>query len=408
MTGTACDVSLPTFTTSGWTRRIETSQDALDASPIPPLRIVFAGGGTGGHLYPAIAIARTLLQQAPESAVTFVGSDRPLERRILEPTGFPYVSLPTAPWPGLRRPWRGLRFAWQQVRGVLASRRLLRDLAPQVVVGLGGFPSFGPVVAARTLGVPVALFEPNAIPGLANRVLARLAREAYVQWDGTRIACSKVHSGAPLDARALPGQELTPADARARLDLPLGRPTVLVMGGSQGSRAINAWIASSLAELGALGEGLSFIHLCGDASQAPQLRRAYERAGCAHHVATFLPEIGVAYRAADLAVVRGGGATLAELLAAGLPGLVVPMPGSAGDHQRHNAEAFASTGAGMWIDQERLDPVTLRWVVRLVRDEERLLVYRAQARLAGFPESARVVVRRLAKLADTHNRWLTT
>lgn len=367
---------------------------AEEAPPLAPLRVVFAGGGTGGHLYPAIAAARALEALAPGSEVLFLGSDKPLERRILEPTGYRHVALPTAPWRGARR---ALGFAWAQARGLLGAARCLRGFAPDVVLGLGGFPSVGPALAARLLGVPVALFEPNAVPGRANALLARIAQEAFVHWEETPLACARVRCGTPVGARALLPAGLTRAQARAALGLPATGPLLLVMGGSQGAGALNRWAIAAAPALAA--DGAAVLHLAGNVEAARAVEEAYGAAGVVARVEPFFADVGLAYLAADVAVVRAGGATLAEVAAAGLPAVAVPMPGSAGDHQRHNARAFAASGAGLCVEEAALGPETLRTALTIARQEERSEAFRARARASARPDAARAVALRLARLA---------
>lgn len=384
------EVCLPELTTDAWSR---TLADAIPA--LPATRVLFAGGGTGGHLYPAAAVARRLEDLAPGSEVVFAGSDRPLERQILSGCGFRHVALPTAPWRGARH---ALSFAWGQARGVMAARRLVRDFRPQVIVGLGGFPSVGPALAGRLSGIPLALFEPNASAGKANLLLARWAEEAYVHFDQTALGCPRVASGTPVDGRAVAPESLTQSEARRRLGLPCEGRVLLVMGGSQGSSAINRWIEAALSAAPEAARELSVLHLAGDEAQAEGLRAAYDLAGVRHRVLAFLPGIGVAYRAADLALVRGGGATLAELGAAGLPGCVIPMPASAGDHQRHNAEAFAASGAG-WVEpQAELDQAAWSRILDRIGDETWLLEHAEAARAAAREDAADVVARRIVSL----------
>lgn len=354
------------------------------------MRVVFAGGGTGGHVCPAVAVARALAGVAPGSEVLFLGSGRPVERRILEPTGLPYEVVPAAP---LRNP---LRFAWATGRGLLRARALLRAFAPDVVLGLGGFASVPGALAGRWLGVPLALFEPNAIPGRANVVLSRLAREAYVHWpEVAGLACPTVATGAPLNAAAR--STLTRAEARARFGLPEDGPALLVMGGSQGARALNRWVEASLPLLRA--RRVHLLHLAGSEPEAASVRMAATRVGVSAAVLPFLADVGAAYRAADLAVVRGGAATLAELLAAGLPARVVPLAGTADDHQVRNGEAFAALGAGDLLPEPLLEPLAMEATLALLDAPERLAQRRQAALAAARPDAARAVARRLLALA---------
>ncbi|MGE0710506.1 MAG: glycosyltransferase [Planctomycetota bacterium] len=386
---------------SGRRQRLPMRAAAPGAPPtLVPTRVLFAGGGTGGHLYPAIAAARALLELAPGSEVHFAGSDRPLERRILLEAGFPHHALPTAPWRGARR---AFGFAAAQARGLVASWRLLRELSPQVVVGLGGFPSLGPALAARLRGLPLALFEPNASAGKANRLLAHLASEAWVHFAATKLPCPLVPTGTPVGPRALLGPEVGPGAARRALGLAPEKPVLLICGGSQGSAALNGWVSAAL-RAGAASPELSYLHLAGSEEAAVRLREDYAAAGCAARVEAFLPGIGIAYRAASLAVVRGGGATLAELQACGLPAAVVPMPGSADDHQRKNAAAYVAEGGLRWLEEEALQPADFVALAYEARDEGRLRELAAQARAGGRPGAAEVVARRLVALGSTRAR----
>lgn len=357
-----------------------------------PPRVLFAGGGTGGHVCPAIAVARALERVAPGAEVLFLGSGRPVERKILEPTGLPYDVVPSAPG-------RGPRAMWAQARALVRAVARVRAFAPDVVLGLGGFASVPGALAGRLAGARLCLFEPNAAAGRANRWLARLADEAYVHWEATRLACPLVRTGTPLNDAALADRGLSRAEARARLGLPADGRAVLIMGGSQGARALNGWIERALPAVAARAReaGVSFVHLAGSDEVAAALREVYERAGVRAAVLPFLREVGLAYRAVDLAVVRGGGATLAELLAVGLPARVVPLRGVADDHQAANAFAFARAGAGVVLSESELGPDTLVDMFEALDDEVGLARARQAALLAGRPDAATTVARRLVE-----------
>ena len=357
------------------------------------IRVLFAGGGTGGHLCPAVAVAHELTAAGHE--VLFLGSGKELERRILAPTGFRYEVVPSAP---LRRGGE-LTFAWTQTRGLTQAFGLLRRERPDVVLGLGGFVSAPGVVAAKLLGIPVALFEPNASPGKANVALSRLAREAYVHWPTTPLHTRRVLTGAPLNARALAAKDTDRATARAAFGLSGELPVILVIGGSQGARALNDWIVRDLEGAASVGRRAQWLHVVGKPDEVARVERAYAAAEVPAKVVAFVREIGLAYRAADLAVARGGGATLAELQALAIPALVAPMPGLAGDHQRHNAEAFAASGCGEWVPQDELGSGTVARAVQLARSPDRLAAFADRARVVGRPDAAQDVAQRLAVLA---------
>lgn len=354
------------------------------------IRVVFAGGGTGGHVCPAVAVARALERVAPGSEALFLGSGRAVERRILEPTGLRHEVVASAPGTN------PVRFAWAAARGLLRARALLRAFRPDVVCGLGGFASVPGALAGASQGVPLALFEPNATPGKANAWLSRLAREAHVAWPAVQLACPLRETGVPLNAHAVRA-ELTQGEAREALGLPRDGRVVLVMGGSQGARAINRWVEAALPNVDA--RGVAFVHLAGGDEAAKSLKVHYGRAGVPAAVHPFLTDVGLAYRAADLAVVRGGAGTLAELLANGLPARVIPLAGTAGDHQVVNAHTFAALGAGDVLAETDLGRTALAATLAQARDEGALATRREAAARAARPGAAEAVARRLVALA---------
>jgi UDP-N-acetylglucosamine--N-acetylmuramyl-(pentapeptide) pyrophosphoryl-undecaprenol N-acetylglucosamine transferase len=360
---------------------------------LSPLRVAFAGGGTGGHLCPAVAVAQELLACSPNSEVLFLGSDRPVERAIIEPTGFRHIALRSAA-PSAGR----IRCLWENGWGVTAAWRALRAFQPDVVLGLGGFPSVPGVLAARLVGAPIALFEPNAVAGRANLALARFAKEVYFHWEQTVVpGCVPRQTGTPLRGCL---RAVDRGEARRALGLPAEGQVILIMGGSQGAQAFNRWVIDSLPRVaGHRIDGVSFVHLAGSPEAARAVEAGYQAAGITAHVTPFLHDMALAYRAADLAVVRAGGGTLAEMLAVGLPGVAVPLPRSAGDHQRRNALAFEASGAGECVEQVSLDSRILARVLNLARDREQLAIRAAEARNAGRPRAARAVVENLARLA---------
>jgi UDP-N-acetylglucosamine--N-acetylmuramyl-(pentapeptide) pyrophosphoryl-undecaprenol N-acetylglucosamine transferase len=304
---------------------------------------MIAGGGTGGHLFPGIAVAETLRCRDPEGAILFVGSARGLEARVVPETGFALETLPIAPL-------RGQKVA-ARVRALAAlgaatwrSRRLLARFAPDAVIGLGGYASAPAVVAARLAGTPIVLLEQNARPGITTRALARLADRVCVSFpeSATRFSAARaVVTGNPVRWRA-PAE---PAAASGRAGF-----TILVFGGSAGARRLNTAAPALLAGLAAMGD-VRLIHQTGVADEAA-VRAAY--AGTAPvEVHAFIADMGRAYAAADLVICRAGATTVAELAGLGKPAILVPYPFAADDHQRANAEALVRVGAArMVLDAE--------------------------------------------------------
>ncbi|HUG94088.1 MAG TPA: undecaprenyldiphospho-muramoylpentapeptide beta-N-acetylglucosaminyltransferase [Planctomycetaceae bacterium] len=310
---------------------------------------VFAGGGTGGHLFPGFAVAEELLGRLPQARIVFAGSERAIERRVhgereFERLVLPCENLRTA----RRRPWR---FVWNNLRAWRAAAAWVSANAPDVVFGLGGFASAPLVWAAGRRGVPVVLLEQNVVAGRATRWLSRRAALICVSFcptadelgGGARIRVT----GNPVRRAIVPG-----TDAPRRTES--ASRTLLILGGSQGAQAVNRAMLDAAAALRASLAGWRIVHQTGP-EQAESVRRRYHDLRVPAIVEPFFDDLPAWYRAADLAVTRAGATTLAELACAGVPAVIVPYPQAARDHQRHNARVFAAAGAARVVEQ-RPDP----------------------------------------------------
>lgn len=325
------------------------------------LNVVFAGGGTGGHLYPAIAIAQALGDRAN---VTFIGTADRLEAKIVPQAGYPLITVRSAP---RTRPF-------VNVVGVFQALSALRRLRPDIVIATGGYVCLPVVLAARVLGKRIALLEPNARPGLTNRMLAPLVDEvwgAFAQAD-KRFANKYVHTGIPVRAslRSLPARDT----ALERLGLSTQRSTLLAMGGSQGARSINDALTSLLKSDG-LPEGWQLIHVTGE----QEYDRVRSTLGKSDGLRAYLDDVSDVYAAADLVLARAGASTLGELAATGRPAILVPYPYAAEDHQRANAAMVAQAGAAVVVDDRELIAGKLRGVLADVTKPARLAELRAAA-----------------------------
>jgi UDP-N-acetylglucosamine--N-acetylmuramyl-(pentapeptide) pyrophosphoryl-undecaprenol N-acetylglucosamine transferase len=295
--------------------------------------VVLAGGGTGGHVFPALALGDTIRKTDPHVTVRYVGTEHGLENRLVREAGYPLDAVPARPVMG--RGWAGaLRGLLTIARGTLRARRLLRKLGADLVIGVGGYASFPAVAAAATLGIPTGLLNPDARPGRANRILGRLARGIFVQFEEAEpfFPPGRVYRfGIPV--RTMPERAPT-GDA--------GRVRLLVFGGSQGARSINRAIAGSLERLAGL--PLDITHQTG-AQDLEEVRAAYAREKRTAEVAPFFDDIPERLSRADLVVARAGAATVAELCAAGVASILIPYPYAADDHQTANARALERAGA---------------------------------------------------------------
>jgi UDP-N-acetylglucosamine--N-acetylmuramyl-(pentapeptide) pyrophosphoryl-undecaprenol N-acetylglucosamine transferase len=356
-----------------------------------PLAVVVAGGGTGGHLYPGIAVAREILRRRPDARVTFAGTARGLEARIVPREGFELDVIRSVGLKGKSRVSR-MKGLLTVPLSLVDARRLLARRRPDVVIGVGGYSS-GPVVLAAALGrVPTMLLEQNARPGLTNRLLARWVRAAAVAYEETLAAFGGKGfvAGNPVRPEFFTAADGARGGAAGR---------VLVLGGSQGAHAINVAMTAAGPALLAARPGLAIVHQTGE-RDLEWVRGEYERAGAAVRAEAFLDPVAAEMHAADLVVGRAGATTLAELAASGTPAVLVPFPGATDDHQRHNAEALARGGAAVVIDQRELSGERLAEVVGdLVGDRTRLASMRAAMRRLAQPDAAARIVDRALALA---------
>lgn len=357
------------------------------------IRVVIAGGGTGGHLFPGIAVARELLARTPGSVVTFAGTTRGIESRVVPREGFELDTIRSGGLKGKSLSDR-LRGAALIPLGMLDAWRLLTRRRPDLVMGVGGYSS-GPVVLIAALrGIPTMLLEQNAVPGLTNRLLARVVRAAAVTYESTRefFGGKAFVSGNPVRA------EFAAAAARAGDD---NGPdlNLLVFGGSQGAHAINAAMVDAAPALAATGVPIRVVHQTGE-RDVETVRQGYVSAGVPAEVAPFLYDMGVRLADADLVVCRAGATTLAELTAAGKPSVLIPLPTATDDHQRRNAEALAEAGAAEVLLQQDATGAQLAAVVgRLLRDGAARARMGRAAKTLAKPDAARVIVDRALALA---------
>jgi UDP-N-acetylglucosamine--N-acetylmuramyl-(pentapeptide) pyrophosphoryl-undecaprenol N-acetylglucosamine transferase len=358
------------------------------------LSVLIAGGGTGGHLYPGIAVARALLTRVPDAQVTFVGTAAGIESRVIPREGFQLDVIRSAGLKGKSLPSliRGLALlpasafdAWR----VISRRR------PSVVIGVGGYSS-GPVVAlAAVRQVPTLLMEQNAVPGLTNRLLASMVSAAAVTYEEGRAAFGAKAFVAGNPVRP----EFFREEAYAEHSSPPGAARVLVFGGSQGAHAINVAMVEAAPRLVAAAPAVAITHQSGE-RDLEMVRDGYRRAGLEARVEPFLFAMDREMNAADLVICRSGATTLAELTASARPSILVPFPGATDDHQRRNAEALVKAGAAKMIDQRELSGERLATeLLALAANEiERRRMSKAAAQLAR-PDAARVIVDRILELA---------
>jgi UDP-N-acetylglucosamine--N-acetylmuramyl-(pentapeptide) pyrophosphoryl-undecaprenol N-acetylglucosamine transferase len=345
--------------------------------------VVLAGGGTGGHIEPMLALADALRRADDSLRITCLGTARGMETRLVPARGYDLRLIPPVPLP--RRPTLDLfRVPARVRRAVAETRALLDELAADVVVGFGGYVALPAYLAARRAGVPVVVHEQNALPGLANRIGARLAARVAVTVPGTPLHKGE-HVGMPLRTTITSlDRSARRAEARAHFGLDPDRPTLLVFGGSQGAASLNR---AAVAAADALTDaGVQVLHARGPKNTHVTVpERADGRAP--YVVVDYLERMDLAYAAADLAFCRAGAVTVAELSAVGLPAAFVPLPIGNGE-QRRNALPVIEAGGGLLVEDADLTP---QWigsrVVPLLTDPEALAGYSRHAAAAGVPDA---------------------
>jgi UDP-N-acetylglucosamine--N-acetylmuramyl-(pentapeptide) pyrophosphoryl-undecaprenol N-acetylglucosamine transferase len=359
------------------------------------LRVLIAGGGTGGHLYPGIAVAREILARSPSAEVTFAGTARGIEARVVPREGFALDVIRSAGIKGKSIVARA-RGAALVPLGLVDAWRLVSNRRPDLVIGVGGYSS-GPVVLAAALrGVPTMLLEQNAVPGLTNRLLGPFVKAAAVTFDSTRpfFGSKAFVSGNPVRPEFLSAGS---SEESALHDQSSSFTRVLVFGGSQGAHAINVAMVEAAAELAA-DPHLRVTHQTGE-RDVEMVRTAYRAAGLQGRVEPFLFDMGRQLRQAEVVVSRAGATTLAEITAAGKAAILIPLPSATDDHQRKNAEALAAAGAAEVLLQSELSGHALAARIRaLTRDRERRSEIAAAAKRIARPDAARVIVDRAMEL----------
>jgi UDP-N-acetylglucosamine--N-acetylmuramyl-(pentapeptide) pyrophosphoryl-undecaprenol N-acetylglucosamine transferase len=344
--------------------------------PTPPLRVIIAGGGTGGHVIPALAIAREL-SASFQAEVEFIGTPRGIENRLVPQSGFPLRLVEIGALKNVSFSTR-LRTFTGLPRAVLAARRMIRDFRPHVVVGVGGYASGPAMIAAILARAPTVAFEPNLVPGFANRAIARWVDAAAVHFEETaRYFRNAQVTGVPVRKEFF---ALAATSPEVR--------TLLITGGSQGARAINQAVVGALPELARRVPGLRIIHQTGERDHA-EVKSSYAKAGIAAEVSPFIDDMPSAFARAALIVCRSGASTVAEITAAGKVAIFIPFPQAADDHQRRNAEALSSRGAAVLLPQSELTPERLTDAVAgLFQDQGRLQAMSVVSKSLAHPDAA--------------------
>lgn len=350
------------------------------------MKVMIAGGGTGGHISPGIAIADAMERSAPDIEVFFMGRRGSIEERLVGRTGRAFVAVPSM---GLRRSAdiRNLGMPFVVAAGFVRALGVLAGRRPAAAVGTGGFVSMPPILAARALGIPVVLQEQNSYPGLATRVLSRWASSVHTSFEETAAHLPRAReialSGNPVRSEF---EATDRGQARAKLGLNPEAPVVLFVGGSGGARRINEAVASAAERLA--GAGVELIVQTGRAD-AETVRAALAGIGVKAVIEPFFDDMATAYAASDLVVSRSGATAIAEIEIVGRPSLLVPYPYATEGHQMKNARAVEAAGAAVVVPDDELTGERLAdEVLELLADRTRLALMAQRARALAMPDAA--------------------
>ncbi|MCD6393024.1 MAG: UDP-N-acetylglucosamine--N-acetylmuramyl-(pentapeptide) pyrophosphoryl-undecaprenol N-acetylglucosamine transferase [Planctomycetes bacterium] len=374
----------------------------------------FAGGGTGGHIYPAIAIARKIKRLEPEAAILFFCSARAIDSQILAPSGFEYVALPGRGFSA--RPDKAAAFAFSLAKGYSIAKKKMRSVMHDagcketrraVVIGVGGFASATAVLAGRRAGAAVAMVNVDIVPGKANRLLAAFAQKIFVQFADTAECFGKakdrvVIAGCPLRASF---ESADGANAIAQLGLDAGKKTLVVTGASSGSLNINRAIATVLRQLDAFADAWQVVHLTGGAADLRDRQARCASAKIAYHIVDYYDDMASLLAAADLVVGRSGAVSVAEYAASQTPAICLPYPYHKDRHQYLNAAKLVDAGAALIVDDIPADPdatanALAEQLKTLMADDNKRNQMAAAAATAANPTAAKKIAGQIVALCD--------
>ena len=353
------------------------------------VRILFAAGGTGGHLFPGVAVAEAARRDIG-AEILFVGTQYGMEKEVIPRLGFALQLIPAEQLRG--RNWRGtLHALWAAFRALGVAWRVVRDFAPDVIFSIGGYASAPTVIVGWLRRIPCVLLEPNAIPGMTNKWLGKLATRVCVGFAPTVTLFPPgvaLCTGNPVRWKSLPTTGVPSTTAQAKSQL-----TLLIFGGSAGARRLNQTLPQALALLGEPGARLRIVHQTGKADH-DDVQAAYARLQLHAEVVPFIDDMYTMYQSTDLVVCRAGATTIAELTVLGKPAILVPYPYAVDDHQRANAEILVQAGAARMVLDADLTPERVSAEIqKLITNPAQLEAMKRAALSLGRPEATRAVVR---------------
>lgn len=359
------------------------------------MKLIIAGGGTGGHLFPGIAVAEEFLSRDPSNQVLFVGSGHGIEARTVPQLGYQLELISAAGIRG-KGSLTKLKGMVMMLYGYAQSRKILKSFIPDLVLGVGGYASLPMVLAARGMNIPRYIHEQNALPGMSNKVLSRVANKVFISIKESELFFPKettLLTGNPLRRQILENLASGGKGQAAREEFDSSRFNLFIFGGSQGAHALNEALPRAISQLdGAARQQLMITHQTGE-KDLQDVTAAYRSIGCAADVRPFIDDMATEYSKADLIVCRAGATTIAEVTALGKACLFVPFPHAADDHQRKNAEALLKQGAcEMLLEQEITKDRLGKALANLMKNRDELQQIGERAASLARLDAAKVIV----------------
>lgn len=359
------------------------------------MRLLIAGGGTGGHLFPALAIARAFKSEHRDGSVLFVGVKQGIESRIIPQTEFPikFIQARGILGKGL---FNKLKAVGDIPRGLYQSVGIIKDFRPDVVLGVGGYASGPTLAAAKLLGINTAIQEQNSVMGITNKLLSRFVDKIFISWENTTPVTDP-------EKTLLMGNPVREELLTSLPDISTDKFRLLIFGGSLGARSINQAMIAGVDTLKPYADRLAIRHQTGKGS-AEEVRKAYLGANIEAEVLEFIDDIGPYYKWADLTVCRSGAGALAELMALAKPAILVPYPYAIKDHQLHNARSIQEHGAAIiTLDSELSSGILAHKIIELLDAPYKLQTMSENARKLGRPQAARAIAREILKMRRKQN-----
>jgi UDP-N-acetylglucosamine--N-acetylmuramyl-(pentapeptide) pyrophosphoryl-undecaprenol N-acetylglucosamine transferase len=360
------------------------------------LKVVISGGGTGGHIFPGIAVAKSLLELKPDTKILFVGGKGQRESKIVPDYGFDFAPILVQGFP------RKLSLKWLKVfvkvpAGFFKSLAIISKFKPDVVLGTGGYVCGPVLLAAWFLGKPVVIQEQNVLPGITNKILSKLAKEIYVPFSEAEKFLPKGKT--KVTGNPIRSEIVTTPDTHEKLGLDKNKMTITFLGGSQGANSINMAMIDALKYLSDMSSKIQMIHQTGE-NDFTKVEEAYRKSPFKAIVQPFFNRIEDIYASTDLVVCRSGG-TVAEVASKGLPSILIPYPYSAGDHQTFNAKAFEENGAAIMLKDSQLTGELLaNTIISLIKDKDRLSSMSIKSKSMGKPDAAQEIARSVISLVS--------